>query len=109
MCLQGSVIEVCRQLNYWRQHSNRVTVKQAETGNDWREVASVLHSFIPLLQLKGIQLRTFRGRWTRDFKTSHYVEKEELASQYPEVLNGSISDRILLKIMQTIFKIYRYN
>lgn len=108
-CLHGSVIEVCQLLNCWRQHRIRVTTKQAETGNDWREVASVLQSFIILLQLRGLQLRTFRGRWTRDFKASHYIDKEGLSMQYPEVLRGSLFDRILLKIMQKLLKIYRYN
>lgn len=108
-CLQGGVIEVCQQLNYWRQHSNKVTVKQAVTGDDWREVASVLKGFISQLQLRGVYLRTFRGRWTRDFLSSHYADKYQLASQYPDVLQGTLWDRLLLKIIQRLFKIYRYN
>lgn len=108
VCLQGSVIEVCQMLNYFRVHSNKVTFKMAKAGTDWPEVASVLRSFIHQLNLKGIRLRTFRGRWTRDFKYSHYHNKKELAEQYPDVFQASKLDSILFKITQKTFKIYRY-
>jgi glycosyltransferase involved in cell wall biosynthesis len=108
VCLQGSVIEVCQMLNYFRVHSNKVTFKMAKAGTDWPEVASVLRSFIHQLNLKGIRLRTFRGRWTRDFKYSHYPNKKELAQQYPDVFQASKLDSILFKITQRTFKIYRY-
>ena len=108
VCLQGSVIEVCQMLNYFRVHSNKVTFKMAKAGTDWPEVASVLRSFIHQLNLKGIRLRTFRGRWTRDFKYSHYHDKKELAEQYPDVFQASKLDSILFKITQRTFKIYRY-
>ena len=108
VCLQGSVIEVCQMLNYFRVHSNKVTFKMAKAGTDWPEVASVLRSFIHQLNLKGIRLRTFRGRWTRDFKYSHYHNKKELAEQYPDVFQASKLDSILFKITQRTFKIYRY-
>ena len=108
VCLQGSVIEVCQMLNYFRVHSNKVTFKMAKAGTDWPEVASVLRSFIHQLNLKGIRLRTFRGRWTRDFKYSHYPNKKELAQQYPDVFRASRLDSILFKITQRTFKIYRY-
>lgn len=107
-CQQGSVIEVCQMLNYFRIHTNKVTVKYAQSGKDWPEVGSVLRSFIPQLNLKGIRLRTFRGRWTRDFKYSHYPNKKELAQQYPDVFRASRLDSILFKITQRTFKIYRY-
>lgn len=107
-CLQGTVIEVCQMLNYMRKHANRVTTKNAKTGKDWIEVASVLHGFITLLDLKGIRQRTFRGRWTRDFQKSHYLNKKELAEKYPEVLNASKLDSLLFKFIQKVFKIYRY-
>ncbi len=80
----------------------------AKAGTDWPEVASVLRSFIHQLNLKGIRLRTFRGRWTRDFKYSHYHNKKELAEQYPDVFQASKLDSILFKITQRTFKIYRY-
>ena len=108
VCLQGSVIEVCQMLNYFRVHSNKVTFKMAKAGTDWPEVASVLCSFIPQLNLKGIRLRTFRGRWTRDFKYSHHPNKKELAEQYPDIFQASKLDSILFKVAQKLFKTYRY-
>ena len=107
-CQQGSVIEVCQMLNYFRRHSNKVTFKYSKSGKDWPEVASVLRSFIQQLNLRGIRLRTFRGRWTRDFNRSHCHNKKELAEQYPDILQASQFDRGLYKTMQVLFKIYRY-
>ena len=108
VCLQGSVIEVCQMLNYFRRHSNKVTFKFAASGKDWPEILSLLHSFIPQLNLKGKELRTFRGRWTRNFKKSHYHNKKELTRQYPDILQASMYDKAQSIMMQRLFKVYRY-
>ena len=109
VCLQGSVIEVCQMLNYFRRHSSKVTFKFAETGKDMPEVLSVLRSFIPQLNLKGIRLRTFRGRWSKDLRKVHCKNRKELTEQYPDILQTSRFDIILSGVMQKLFKVYRYD
>lgn len=104
ICIQGEVIEVCRQLNSFRQHLNKVTTKAGKTGKDWKEVASVLRHFITLLSLKGLELRVFRGKWTADFMKSHYLENKELVDLYPDVFGASFGDLFLYKMIKILRK-----
>ena len=109
VCLLGGyVVEVRQFLNYFREHYNKVTVKCAQEGRSWSEVVSVLRSFIPQLGLKGIRLQTFRGRWTRDFDKCHVPNKEIFAEQNKDIIKASQFDILLHKVLQTLFKIYRY-
>lgn len=98
MCLHGQVIEVCRQLNYFRQHPFKVTRQAGTSGLDWQEAAAVLDSFVKLLKLKGLELSLFRGHWTKDFYESHYHEKALLAKEYTEVFEGSALDVFLYRL-----------
>ena len=109
VCLQGGdIIEVRQYLNYFRRHNNKVTFKCAREGKDWPELMSVLRSFISQLGLKGIRLRIFRGRWTRDFNRSHVPNKEILAEQNKDIIKASKFDTYLYKVLQVLFKIYWY-
>ena len=95
LCLQGGVIEVCRQLNSYRQHAKKVTTQAGRTGDDWLEVGDLLHHFISQLSLSGISLRLFRGKWTKDFRESQYPDKNVLIARYPDVFGGSKIDIFL--------------
>ena len=109
VCLQGGdIIEVRQYLNYFRRHNNKVTFKCAREGKDWPELMSVLRSFISQLGLKGIRLRIFRGRWTRDFNRSHVPNKEILAEQNKDIIKASKFDTYLYKVLQVLFNIYWY-
>jgi hypothetical protein len=109
VCLQGGdIIEVRQYLNYFRRHNNKVTFKCAREGKDWPELMSVLRSFISQLGLKGIRLRIFRGRWTRDFNRSHVPNKEVFAEQNKDIIKASKFDTYLYKVMQVLFNIYWY-
>jgi len=88
VCLQGDVIEVCQQLNYYRQHLQKVTTNAGRSGYDWREVIDLLNEFQRILQLKGFSYHLFRGHWTKDFMESGYVDKSSLINHYPKVLGG---------------------
>ncbi len=97
-CLQGKVVEVCSQLNYYRQHPTKVTTRAGQTGKDWEEVAKVLQSFISQLHLSGFALYQFRGQWTKHFRESHYTNKAKLKAEYPDVFGGTEWDVLIYKI-----------
>lgn len=106
ICIQGQVIEVCKKLNYFRMHDKKVTVNAGKTNNDWLEVSSILSSFIELLQIKGISLRLFRGKWTYDINKSVRPNKKELKMQFPKIYGGSIIDVFLYRLYNITKKIY---
>lgn len=107
-CQEGDLIEVCTQLNYFRQHNNKVTINARNTGEDWKEVGSLLSSFINKLSIKGIQLHIFRGKWTRDLYLSNNCDKISLIKKYPKVFNGTKIDIFLYRITRLIDKKYIY-
>ncbi len=102
ICIQGQVIEVCKKLNYFRMHNNKVTVKAGKTNNDWLEVSSILSSFIELLQIEGISLCLFRGKWTNDINKSIRPNKKELKTLFPKIYGGSFFDIMLYKLNNVI-------
>ena len=104
-CLQGDVIEVCRRLNYFRQHSNKVTVNAGKAGTAWMSVGSLLHEFITLLNLKGWELHKFRGHWTMDLRNSSFPNKDELIQNFPDVFNGNTFDIICYKLSRAYEKL----
>lgn len=106
LCLQGEVIEVCTKLNYFRQHQNRVTVKASKTGNDWKEVAVILSSFINLLNIEGISLRKFRGKWTNDLLLSNNKDKRYLTQNFNNVFGGSKIDILIYKFSKLYHKLF---
>lgn len=92
ICSQGEVIEICKKLNYFRQHPKRATENAAKKGNDWKEVADILNNSIKNYDISGFELRCFRGKWTKDFNESHSPYKKEIKKLYPIVFNGNITD-----------------
>lgn len=98
LCLQGKIIESRQKLNFFRQHSNRVTEKASRSMADWREVGSVLSSFVTIMNLKGLELKRFRGKWTNDFQLSHYPDKKSFKDSFPDVFNGTIWDIYYYKL-----------
>ena len=102
LCLQGKIIESCQKLNFFRQHPNRVTEKAGRSMDDWREVGSVLSSFVTILNLKGFELKRFRGKWTNDFQLSRYPDKNSFKDSFPDVFNGTIGDIYYYKLFVRI-------
>lgn len=106
ICLQGKVIEVGKRLSYFRQHLDKVTTHAGQTGDDWRDVARLLKAFICLLHLKGLSLRIYRGQWTKHFRQSHYVDKQQIINAYPEVFCGSNMDVMLYRLSKAMKRFY---
>jgi hypothetical protein len=108
VCLQGRVVEVNRQLNYYRQHPNKVTVNANKNDADLEEVASLLNEFALNLHFGRIMWLCFRGRWTRDINEMHRSNKAAIIAKYPKVFGATRLQIILYKIIQKLFRVFRY-
>ena len=104
MCRQGNIIEVCRKLSKFRLNQDGATARANHSGNDWNEVANVLTNFIKQLNLKGVDLTLFRGKWTRDLQISKFQDKHKLISKYPQVFGGSKIDVFLYRLSDYILR-----
>jgi len=109
ICLQGKVIEVGKRLSYFRQHHDKVTARAGQTGDDWRDVARLLNTFICLLHLKGLPLMIYRGQWTKHFLQSYYVDKQQIINAYPEVFGGSNVDIMLYRLSKAMKNFIRWS
>lgn len=100
MCLYGDIIEVCKKCSKFRVNINGATAQASQTGNDWNEVSIILAYYIELLNLKGLSLCLFRGKWTRDLQLSRYQNKQDLIYKYPMVYGGSKKDVFLYRLSE---------
>lgn len=107
MCQQGDVIEVCNKFSKFRVNASGATAKACQTGNDWNEVAIILAFFIKLLNLKGLHLILFRGKWTRDLQLSRVNDKLCLVNKYPMVFGGSKTDVFLYRLSEFFIRTFR--
>jgi glycosyltransferase involved in cell wall biosynthesis len=98
VCSHGQVIEVCRVLNNYRQHENKVTASSQLDGRKWRDIAGILSEFADMLQLSSLQRRCLRGRWTKRFKKENGNSLPEIRREHPAVYGGSILDTVLYEV-----------
>ena len=102
ICSKGDVIEVCKKLNFFRQHPKRATEDAAKKGNDWKEVADILNHAIAIHHITGFELRCFRGKWTKDLDESHTPFKKEIRQLYPKVFRGNLLDLFCYEISKKL-------
>lgn len=100
-CTHGQVIEVCSQLNLFRQHDNKVTKRSFANGGMWRDTAGILRIYIRLLHLNKLQQRCIRGRWTKRFKKSAHEEDAAIQTEFPDIYGGSSWDILAYEIGKT--------
>lgn len=99
---KGDVVEVCKKLNYFRQHPKRATEDAAKKGNDWKEVADILNHTIAIHHITGFELRCFRGKWTKDLDESNTPYKKEIKQLYPKVFHGNLFDLFCYEISKIL-------
>lgn len=105
ICSKGDIIEVCKKLNYFRQHPQRATEVAAKKGNDWKEVADILNNAITIHNISGFELRCFRGKWTKDLDESDTPLKKEIKQLFPNVFRGSLFDHFCHIIRKKILRL----
>ena len=92
VCQHGQVIEVCRRLNRFRQHQNKVSVKSMDQGQNWRDNASVISCIADLVNITSLQRRCLRGRWTKRFHKYDGANREEIKQEFFTILDGNLLD-----------------
>lgn len=100
---RGGVGMIYRNLNYFRQHTAKVTVASTRSGESIREGLQVVQKMekeLPLL--KEYKKRLCRGRFYRRIKRSSLSEecKEELFDELSVVLGGTVADYRLERLNQ---------
>ncbi len=98
VCRQGQVIEICRRLNRYRQHQNKVTNQSFVNGGMWRDIGGIMRHFIQLFHLNSWQQRCIRGRWTKRFKKKASQEDLAIQEEFPDIYGGSTLDIVLYEI-----------
>lgn len=97
-CTLGQVIEVCRVLNLYRQHEQKVTTSSQIDGRKWCDIAGILIEMADLLQLNNIQRRCLRGRWTKRFMKEGKQDISSVQQKFPKIYSGNGFDICLYEI-----------
>jgi len=98
VCMHGQVIEVCRQLNRYRQHQVKVTNLSKKNGGMWRNLGGIMRTYIVLFHLNPLQRHCLRGRWTKRFNKEALPEDTLIKNEYPDIYGGRRLDIILYEI-----------
>ena len=98
VCLQGQVIEVCRPLNRYRQHPNKVSVNTDLDGSKWADLAGVVTRLADILKLTPIQRRCLCGKWTKRFRRGKERNVVEIRRRFPHLYDGTLIDICLYEI-----------
>lgn len=105
MSMQGGVGEIYCNLNYFRQHTAKVTVSSAVSGGGIREGMYVVHRMEQILgSLGSYKEHLRRGRFYRGIKRSSVSleRKQELFEELFKILGGTVSDYRLERMNQIL-------
>lgn len=104
MLLQGDMVEVYRELNYFRQHTLKVSMEGINTGNRIKEDIDtyvLMENTFP--HIKSYKRRLAHGMLYRKVKKLRNKEKQEELSRYLlEQLGGKASDLRLFHMNQYV-------
>jgi hypothetical protein len=98
VCMHGQVIEVCRQLNRYRQHTNKVTAHSKMNGGMWRNLGGIMRTFIHIFHLSYLQKHCLRGRWSKRFTKEALSEHMSIRNEYSDIFGGGMLDIILYEV-----------
>ncbi len=101
VCTHGQVIEVCKQLNLYRQHNNKVTNQSFVNGGMWRDLGGIMRRFVVIFNLDNLQQHCLRGRWTKRFRKKACLEDIKIRDEFPDIYGGTTKDIILYEIGKT--------
>ena len=102
ICCQGTVVEVPEKLNYFRQHTNKVSARSRLNGDDFKEQARCQLRIAEVLNLSTYQMKCLRGRSTKRIRKSSVPNKQELIETYPLLYDGTKTDILLYEIDKII-------
>lgn len=102
VCTFGQVIEVCRVLNLYRQHQQKVTVSSQIDGRKWCDLAGILGEVSDMLQLSSLKRRCLCGRWTKRILKESPQVMPSLQQSFPKIYGGNWFDICLYEIGKQI-------
>ncbi len=95
VCTFGQVIELCRIVNRYRQHQEKVTNHSQKDGRKWVDIGNILREISQMLQLNSLQKSCLRGRATKRFRNDGGNSFTEIREQYADIFDGNYLDVIL--------------
>lgn len=96
VCLQGSVIEVPRKLNYFRQHPNKVSNKARSSGQDFEEMAVIQEYILDRIGADAYKRSVVRGRMTKRIRKSLLSDVcVATVEKHPRIFKGNMLDSAL--------------
>ena len=98
ICTYGQVIEVCRVLNLYRQHEQKVTMSSQIDGRKWCDLGGILEETSDMLRLTPLQRRCLRGRWTKRFPKESSQAMLSIRQEFPKIYDGNWFDICLYEI-----------
>jgi len=98
MTQQGDLLEIPEKLNFFRQHSNKVSNNARSTNAKDTEDASIIDHISRKLNLTKYQVKCLRGRMTKRMKKVPSDIRQALATQYPKLYSGTWSDIVTYEI-----------
>ncbi len=100
VCTMGNVVEVPERLNYFRQHTNKVSFSGMQD-EGFRETLEICRLTNKIFGLSYYQFRILKGlnlKILRRLELISYKTREELRKQYPEFFEAPEQDIILYKV-----------
>ena len=98
VCTLGQVVEVCKPLNRYRQHKNKVTNHSFVNGGMWRDIGGIMRRFIQIFHLSQLEQRCIKGRWTKRFNNKVSLQDAEIRTEFPDIYGGTTLDIIFYEI-----------
>lgn len=96
--IQGELAEIPLQLNRFRQHEGKVTVKADRAGRNIEENARCVRHMCSRLQLTALQRKSIRGRMTLRLRKKDFPGKQQVKEKYPEFYDGSTCDILFYEL-----------
>lgn len=100
LTIQGKICEIPKTLNYFRQHSQKVTVEAQRTGYNFDEDAAIQTIITERLAFTNYQSCCLRGRQTKHLKKSNLERNmiNQLVEKHPKIYGGTFLDIITYTI-----------
>ena len=98
VCLHGQVVEVCRPLNLYRQHQNKVTAHSKMNGGMWRDLGGIMRRYVHLFHLNTLQRHCLRGRWTKRFRKEATAADLPIRREFADIYGGTSADILLYEV-----------
>ena len=103
ICIQGNVVEVCKQMNYFRQHDNKVSPNAERQGLYFTEGVQVMRHIADILQLNGYAQSIVAARTYKRLRAAKNLSPETRATMKDNIGQMSPLPKWLLPISPVFY------